>query len=163
MPERLLEPGVLLELWNKTKVKLPELVAYFTGGHTVQDPRKGYDEIRDIRRCSDVAVQEDAWPAVEVVIVWLKDRPVSVWKEQIPYGVLDDDAVLHPRPEPIAAQELVDDALPGAWRDGATNGIALTQALSRARARRCPGVWSARASRPVWTAAGLHWLTAASP
>ena len=131
-------PGVLPELWTGAQVTLPDLVAYFAGGHAVRIPKEGYDETRVIPRCSASAVQDAVRRAVEVGIVWLTNGPTSVWKEQIPYGVLDDNAVLHPKPDPIAVQELVDDALPEAWRDGATNGIALTQALSRARGKTLP-------------------------
>ena len=68
----------------------------------------------------------------------LTNGPASVWKEPVPYGVLDANAVLHPAPEPFSPQELVEAALPGAWKEGKTNGIALAQALSRSRGTALP-------------------------
>ena len=111
---------------------------YFAGGRTVLAPREGYDETHVVPRCPAPAVQQAVHEAVERGTVWLTNDPASVWKEPIPYGVLNDDAVLRPPPDPIAAQELVADALPGAWRDGTTNGIALAQALSQKRGRTLP-------------------------
>ena len=58
--------------------------------------------------------------------------------EAFVHGVLDANAVLHPAPEPFSPQELVEAALPGAWKEGKTNGIALAQALSRSRGTALP-------------------------
>ena len=61
-----------------------------------------------------------------------------MWKEPIPWGVLDEGAVLHPAPELIPPQELTEQALPGAWKEGRANGIALVQAASQARGATLP-------------------------
>ena len=134
----LLGPGVLPELWSNGQVTISALREYFAGGRTVRVSREGYEETQVIPECSEQAVHEAVRGAVEQGAVWLTNGPASVWKEQIPYGVLDDDAVLHPRPDPIAAQELAADALPGAWREGRTNGVALARALSQSRRRTLP-------------------------
>ena len=134
----LLGPGALPELWNDGQVTVSALRDYFVGGRTVRVAREGYEETQVIPQCSEQAVHEAVRGAVEQGAVWLTNGPASVWKEQIPYGVLDDDAVLHPRPDPIAAQELAADALPGAWREGRTNGVALARALSQSRRRTLP-------------------------
>ena len=55
--------------------------------------------------------------------------------------VLTDGAQLRARPERIPASALMDDALPGAWQDGSTNGADLTRALSHARGEAMP--WGA--------------------
>ena len=134
----LLGPGALPELWTDGQVTVSALRDYFAGGRTVRVAREGYEETQVIPECSEQAVHEAVRGAVEQGAVWLTNGPASVWKEQIPYGVLDDDAVLHPRPDPIAAQELAADALPGAWREGRTNGVALARALSQSRRRTLP-------------------------
>ncbi len=134
----LLGPGLLPELWNDGQVTISTLREYFAGGRSVQVPREGYEETQVIPECSEQAVYEAVRGAVEQGVVWLTNGPASVWKEQIPYGVLDDDAVMHPRPDPIAAQELAANALPGAWRDGTTNGVTLARALSQSRRRTLP-------------------------
>ena len=111
---------------------------YFGGGNVVQIPKEGYDEPYTIPGCSGERVRDAVERAVVQGTVWLTNGPASVWKEPVPYGVLNANAVLHPAPEPIAAQELVEAALPGAWKDGKTNGIALAQALSRSRGTALP-------------------------
>ena len=95
--------------------------------------REEFAETHVIPSCPDETVEDAVHEAVERGTVWLTSGPTSVWKEPIPYGALRDDAVLHPKPDPILVQELVADSLPGAWRDGKTNGVALAQALSQAR------------------------------
>ena len=129
---------VLPELWSDRQLTVRALKDYFAGGRVVRTPREGYDETHVIPRCSEQAIEEAVRAAVEQGAVWLTNGPASVWKEQIPYGVLDDRAVLCPQPDPIPAQDLVADALPGAWREGRTNGVALAQALSQAQRRTLP-------------------------
>ena len=134
----LLAPAVLPELWDDGLVTTAALLGYFAGGRTVRIPREGYEDTQPIPKCSRKAVLEAVSEAVERGTVWLTNGPASVWQEKIPYGVLDDGAVLHPKPDPVLAQELVADALPGAWRDGLTSGFALTQALSQSRRTTLP-------------------------
>ena len=134
----LLAADVLPSLWTGSELKLRQIKDYFAGGHVVTVARESYNETHNIPSCPDGAIEDAVHRAVEAGTVWLTNGPTSVWKEQIPYGALNDDAVLHPRPDPILAQELVADALPGAWRDGRTNGIALVQALSQARGKTLP-------------------------
>ncbi len=134
----LLGPGVLPELWDDGTVTIPALRDYFAGGRAVRIPREGYDETQVVPRCGEPALLEAVREAVERGGVWLTNGPASVWREQIPYGVLNDAAVLRTPPDPVPAQALSADALPGAWRDGATNGAALTRALSQSRRTTLP-------------------------
>ena len=142
LSEALLKPGVLPSLWGGTqdapKVTLREVMDYFGGGHVVQIPQEGYDEPCTIPRCAREVVHAAVERAVLQGTVWLTNGPASVWKEPLPYGTLDANAMLHRAPEPIAPQELVAAALPGAWKDGRTNGIAIAQALSRSRGTALP-------------------------
>ena len=145
LPEELLAPGVLPELWTEEngaeqQVTMRALASYFAGGHTVRIPQEGYDydETLSIPRCSAAAVGNAVALAVERGRVWLTNGPASVWNEPIPYGVLDDAAVLHPAPALIPAQELTDQALPNEWRDGTVNGVTLARALSQARRTEIP-------------------------
>ena len=157
LADGLLAPGVLPGLWggaeDDPKVTLREVVEYFGGGRVVQVPKEGYDERHVIPRCAERMVRDAVHRAVEAGTVWLTNGPTSVWKESIPYGALDPDGLLRPAPAPIAAHELTEEALPGAWRDGRTNGIALTQALSRRRGTVLPwglvrdGIAASAASR----------------
>ena len=89
--------------------------------------------MRSIPRCSEEVVREAVERAVMRGTVWIANGPAAVWRDPIPYGVYDENAVLHPKPGLVGAQALMEEALPGAWRDGKANGIALAQALSQAR------------------------------
>ena len=162
--EGLLAPGVLPELWGGAeddrpapdrRVTLGEVAAYFGGGRVVRVPQDGYDEPYTIPRCSEPEVREAVSRAVEQGIVWLTYGPTSVWKEPIPYGALEPDAVLRPAPEPIAAHELTQEALPGAYKDGRVNAISLTQALSRSRGEALP--WGL-VRDAIENAAASRWL-----
>ena len=136
LADDLLAPGALPELWpadTDPKVTLGAVMDYFGGGRTVRIPMEGYDEVRTIPRCSEEVVREAVERAVMRGTVWITNGPASVWRDPIPYGVYDENAVLHPKPELVGAQELVEEVLPGAWKDGKANGIALAQALSQAR------------------------------
>ena len=119
-------------------VTLRRLLDYFRGGHVARVPREGYDDTFVIPRCPEHAILDAVQRGVGRGTLWLTNGPTSVWMEPIPYGVLDDSAVLHPAPELIPPQELVEQALPGAWKDGRANGVALVQAASQARGAALP-------------------------
>ncbi len=163
LPEDLLAPGALPELWEdggdagsadgaggsghardagdrspSPTVTLRRLLDYFRGGHVARVPREGYDDTFVIPRCLEHAILDAVQRGVGRGTLWLTNGPASVWMEPIPYGVLDENAVLHPAPELIPPQELVEQALPGAWKDGRVNGVALVQAASQARGAALP-------------------------
>ena len=163
LPEDLLAPGALPELWEdrgdagsadgaggsghardagdrspSPTVTLRRLLDYFRGGHMACVPREGYDDTFVIPRCPEHAILDAVQRGVGRGTLWLTNGPASVWMEPIPYGVLDENAVLHPAPELIPPQELVEQALPGAWKDGRVNGVALVQAASQARGAALP-------------------------
>ena len=151
LPEGLLAPGALPDLWTgasgahgaeragpEAALAWPALVDYFRGGHEARVPREGYDDAFLIPCCPEVVLREAVQRGVERGTVWLTNGPASVWKETLPYGVLDQGAVLHPPPGIIPPQELGEHSLPGAWRDGGTNGAALAQAASQVRGAALP-------------------------
>ena len=151
LPEGLLAPGALPDLWTgasgahgagragpEAALAWPALVDYFRGGHEARVPREGYDDAFLIPRCPEMVLREAVQRGVERGTVWLTNGPASVWKETLPYGLLDQGAVLHPPPGIIPPQELGEHSLPGAWRDGGTNGAALAQAASQVRGAALP-------------------------
>ena len=141
LADDLLAPGALPQLWtadSDPKVTVRRVMDYFQGGRTVQVPMEGYEEVRTIPRCGEEVIREAVERAVMRGTVSVTNGPASVWRDPIPYGVFDENAVLHPEPDLVGAQELVEEALPGAWKDGKANGIALAQALSQARGRTLP-------------------------
>ena len=164
LSDALLKPGALPELWTGPEavpaVALSDVDAYFGGDRIVHVPKDGYDEPYAIPRCAGETVRDAVERAVQQGTVWLTSGPASVWKEPVPYGALDANAILHPPPEPIAPQDLMEAALPGAWTDGRTNGIALAQALSQTRGATLPwglvrdAITASTASRWLRLAAG---------
>ncbi len=152
LSEGLLAPGSLPELWTgasgdahgakhagpEAALTWPALMEYFRGGHEARVPREGYDDAFPVPRCPETVLREAVQRGVERGTVWLTNGPASVWKETLPYGVLDRGAVLHPPPGMIPPQELGEHALPGAWRDGRANGATLAQAASQARGAALP-------------------------
>ena len=152
LPGRLLAPGgsaagdghagdgALPGIWEGEagSVTVGELIDYFRGGHSVTVRREGYDETEAIPRCDEEIVRGAVRSAVEEGRLWLTNGPTSLWREPVPEDVLTDAARLQARPERVPASALMDDALPGAWQEGATNGADLTRALSHARGEAMP-------------------------
>ncbi|HAM55581.1 MAG TPA: hypothetical protein DCQ64_09300 [Candidatus Rokubacteria bacterium] len=78
--------------------------------------------------------------AVQTGKLWLTSGPASILAEEIPPGLLSDDAELHAPPGPISPTDLVPTALPDAWADDATTGLSLAVALSTRAGRNLPWV-----------------------
>ena len=164
--EGLLEPGQLPGLWDESAdgadhvLSVATLLKYFAGDHVVTIPRERYDDYASIPACNAGAVLEAVRGAVERGIVWMTNPPATTWKEPVPVGTLNANATLHPRPTALTPQNLTAEAVPAAWRDNRTNGLALTQALSQERSAALPwglvreGIGAAVASRWVVLAAG---------
>ena len=136
----LLTPGSLpgLTAEGAAGVGFADLREYFAGGFTVTVPREGYEDLFEVPRCPEDVLCEAVEQAVKEGIVWLRNGPTSVWKEEVPYGALDGHAVLQPPPEGLTPQELVEEALPGGWSDGGTSGWSLGRALSQKRGEPVP-------------------------
>ncbi len=136
----LLAPGSLPGLWAEgaAGVRFAELREYFAGGFTVTIQREGYVDLFEAPRCSEDVLHRTVEAAVKEGFIWLRNGPTSAWKEDVPYGALDEHAVLQPPPEGLTPQELVEEALPGGWTAGRTSGWALGQALSQKRGEPVP-------------------------
>lgn len=132
----LLAPNALPGLWPDSGgggLPFAGLARYFGGGLSAKVPREGYEDVVVIPSCPVEALEGAVHRAVEEGILWLRNGPTSVWKEEVPPGVLDDDAMLLPPPAELVPQDLTEETLSDAWRNGETNGVALAQALNRAR------------------------------
>ncbi len=136
----LLRPGSLPGLWAEDArgVGFADLQKYFAGGFTVTVQREGYEDLFEAPRCSEDVLHLAVEAAVKEGFIWLRNGPTSAWKEEVPYGALNEHAVLQPPPEGLNPQELVEEALPGGWTDGRTSGWALGQALSQKRGAPVP-------------------------
>ena len=136
----LLRPGSLPGLWveDARGVGFADLQKYFAGGFTVTVQREGYEDLFEVPQCSEDVLHQAVEAAVKEGFVWLRNGPTSAWKEDVPYGALDEHAVLQPPPEGLTPQDLVEEAVPGGWTDGQTSGWALGQALSQKRGEPVP-------------------------
>ena len=164
--EGLLAPGQLPGLWDEAAdgagqvLPVATLLEYFAGGHVATIPREGYDDYAPIPACPADAVLEAVRRAVERGIVWMTNPPATSWKEPVPVGTLNANATLRPPPAAVTPQNLAAEAIPAAWRDNRTNGLALTQALSQERSAAVPwglvreGIGAAVNSRWVVLAQG---------
>ena len=152
---KVLTPDVLPGLWANESVAVADIVAYFTGGRTVEVQRDGYKEPVAIPACSRAAVEEAISEAVQQGIVWLVNGPASFQGEPVPPGVLTDAAELRSPLRPLSVDRLTKDALPEAWMDGQTNALALSAALSVQLG--APAPWSIL-QRAIDDALGARWL-----
>ena len=146
LPPELLAPGKLPGLWQAAASREPggeaavfgadsacltmaRLAEYFAGGYEAASDADAGEEPSIIPKASGAALRNAVSGAVQLGLIWLVSGPASVWRENVPEGVLDDGAKLLPPPEPVTLQDLAEDSVPGAWSDGRTNGAALTRAL----------------------------------
>ena len=134
------------------------LAEYFGGDYQARVPAGDYDEYLPIPGVPEAALKQAVCEAVEQGTVWLLNGPASVWREPVPQGALDSSAELRPPPEALVAQELTAERLPGAWKDGKTNGVALTQAVSLARGVAVPWPFVAQA---IMDSVKSRWLSLA--
>ena len=158
LPQGLLAPGKLPALWEEGPLPLRKILAYFSGRHVAALPREGYEETFAIPACAEETVRHVVAQAVEQGVVLLVSGPTACWKERVPHGVLDSDAVLRPPPEMIPPQGLTEEALPSAWAEGETNGAALVQALSHQQGAAVP--WGL-VRESIRTAVASRWLETA--
>ena len=138
LPERLLAPEALPALWQDGRLPFQALRTYFSGRHAATLHREGYDESLPIPGCSEDRLRDAVDEAVRAGTVQLVNGPTALWKEDLPYGALGVAAELRPPPSAIPVSDLTEEALPGAWQDGETNGAALLRALSQTRGEPVP-------------------------
>src|SRR5437870_2508507 len=126
----LLAPGALPGLWQTTEIRLKDVRAYFAGGQVVHIPREGYAEPVTIPQAEGEVIDAAVHAAVKEGTLWLTSGPTSILAEDIPAGILTDEALLHAPPQPVSALEVVEQNLPEAWSDGATTAMVVSTALS---------------------------------
>jgi hypothetical protein len=138
IPMALLSPQILPGLWRQPVIAVKDVVDYFSGGKVIQVPRDGYEEPVTIPKVDRVMVQQAIQSAVKEGRLWLTIGPASIFAEEIPVGLLNDDAQLQRPPDPISPMALVPDVLSEAWSGGATTALALSVGLSRKAGKALP-------------------------
>ena len=154
----LLAPEVLPELWEGESVAVSRVLDYFAGGRTVTVPREGYDEVLSIPACSPEIVEGAVAEAVRRGLVWLRNGPASFQGEELPAGVLTASASLRRPLSDLPVDRFGPEALPGVWKDGRANLVAVMAALEAAEGHPLP--WEVL-RRGVENAVRAGWLALA--
>jgi len=137
---RLLAPAVLPGLWQTSEITLKEVREYFAGGHVVHLPREGYAEPVTIPQAEGKVIAAAVHAAVKEGTLWLTSGPASIFSEDIPAGMLTNEALLHAPPQSVSALEVVEQNLPEAWSNGTTTALVVSTALAKKVGKTLPWV-----------------------
>jgi hypothetical protein len=138
LPSGLLSPGAMPGLWNGDEISVQAVYDYFAGGHEITIQQDGYDEQVIIPKAEKSVVDAALTANIQDGKLWLISGPASIWQEDVPSGLLTDDAQLHGPPNRISLFDLLRDKLPGAWTNGETTALALCVGLSKAQDKALP-------------------------
>jgi len=125
-------------LWKGEVTTVADAISYFAGGRTEVVHKEGYDESVAIPACPAAAVESAVSVAVSQGLLWLVHGPASFQGEPVPAGVLTPSAQLLAPLPPISVDQLMQDAVPDAWKEGQTTAYALSVALSAKVGRPLP-------------------------
>jgi hypothetical protein len=126
----LLAPNALPGLWSDDQASVAAVRAYFTGGKVIKVARDGYDEPITIPKASQAVVDRAIGLAVQEGNLWLTSGLTSLLSEDIPAGLLSDEARLQAPPAPILATDVTPEKLPDAWASGSATAKGIAEALS---------------------------------
>ena len=154
----LLAPGVLPDLWKGDSVEVSRVLDYFSGKTEVTVPRDGFEESLEIPKCPAEVVEGAIAEAVRAGSVWLRNGPASFQGEEVPVGVLTASASLRRPMSPLPVDRFTEEALPGVWRDGQANLVAVAAAIEAQEGH--PAPWAVF-RRGVENAVRAGWLTVA--
>jgi len=127
----LLIPGRLPGLWPAANLTFGDLCKYFSGGFVVKIDKGGYEEPLIVPSASRETLTAAVAEAVKQGKLWLTSGQASILSEEIPAGLLTDDARLQSPPAPIPATDLTPANMPEVWTDGVTTALAVSVALSK--------------------------------
>ncbi|MCK6483011.1 MAG: DUF499 domain-containing protein [Phycisphaerae bacterium] len=119
------------ELWEAGEVTLKRARDFFSGGRTMKVNRGGYEEAVPVPRAAPPAVDAAVAAAVRDGKVWLTSGPASFLAEEVPTGLMTDDAVIQAPPAPLPPMNVLPQQAMEAWTDGNTTGQILVTALSK--------------------------------
>lgn len=138
----LLAPSILPGLWptDGSAITVADVIQFFDGKHVSKVKRDGYEEGLAVPKAAREVVEQAIHEAVKAGAVWLISGPSSVFREEIPSGVLSDVAMLNPPPSEVAATALLPQNLPAAWSQPVTTAATLSQALSAALGKPLPWI-----------------------
>jgi hypothetical protein len=126
----LLSPNTLPGLWDKGQITVGKLLEYFSGGKVVKIARQGYEEPRAVPKAGREEIFAAIGQAVKDGLLWLTSGPASIYFEEIPAGILNDEAVLQAPPPVISGVDILPGNLPDAWQGETTSALAICTALT---------------------------------
>ncbi len=127
----LLVPTRLPGLWQAGSASFGEICNYFSGGTVAKIDKGGYEEPVTVPKASRDVLTAAVAEAVKQGKLWLASGQASILAEEIPAGLLTDDARLQAPPSPIPATDLTPASLPEVWSGDSTTALAIAVALSK--------------------------------
>jgi hypothetical protein len=104
----------------------------------VKIPKDGYEEPLRIPKAGSEVVSAAVRETVEGGRLWLSIGPTSIYAEEIPEGLLTDEAMLEGPPTSVPPKDILPESLPEAWRDGSSDALTISDALSKRAGRPLP-------------------------
>jgi hypothetical protein len=139
LPVALLSPESLPQLWtNNNSLTLRQLYEYFCGSNMVEIPRDGYSEPLPIPRVEPPTINAAITEAIHQGTLCITAGEACFFNEEVPNGVLTEDANLQLPPEPLSINDVLPENLPAAWNHGITTALTITQALTQKIGRTLP-------------------------
>ncbi len=124
-------PQAIKELWDSPEVAMKRVREFFSGGRAMKVNRGGYEESIAVPRVPAIAVDAATAAAVRDGKLWLTSGPASFLAEDVPPGLMTDDAVVQGPPAAIPPMDVLPQRTPEAWTGGSTTGQVLAAALSK--------------------------------
>lgn len=136
----LLRPGSLPGLWPEgaESIALTDVLAFFDGAHSTKVQHEGYIESLAVPGVETAALVSAIAEAVRLGYVWLTADSASLFKEEVPIGLLTEGAQLRPPPAAVPPMALLPQNLPNAWSDQQTTAAMLADALSEHEGKLLP-------------------------
>lgn len=127
----LLLPGQLPQLWTINAIALNQLYEYFSGSNVLEIQREGYSEPLVIPRVERSVIDAAVSEAVKNGQLCLLSGEACFLAENVPAGVLTEDAQLQLPPKPLSINDVLPNHLPEIWSNGTTTALAIYQALTQ--------------------------------
>ena len=131
VPADLMVAGKLPGLWENGSASFGDVQKYFAGGTVVKVKKNGYEEPLTIPKAAREIVAGAIAEAVKQGKLWLLSGQASILAEEIPAGLLTDDARLQSPPVPIPVTDITPATLPEVWTGDSTTALAIAIALSK--------------------------------
>ena len=131
VPADLMVAGKLPGLWENGSASFGGVQKYFAGGTVVKVKRNGYEEPLTIPKAAREIVAGAIAEAVKQGKLWLLSGQASILAEEIPAGLLTDDARLQSPPAPIPVTDITPATLSEVWSGDSTTALAIAIALSK--------------------------------